>query len=288
MARPPPVTDPWNAGPAYEAYVGRWSRLVARDLVRNLDAPPHARWLDAGCGTGALIQAILDEASPRLVVGVDRTVPFVRHARAMLAGPRLAFLAGDALALPVASGGFDVIVSGLVLNFVADPARMVAEMVRAARARGTVAIYVWDYAGRMEMLRHFWDAAVALDPEAAALDEGVRFPVCAPTALRELLTGAGLSEVTTQAIDVVTRFRDFDDCWSPFLGGQGPAPGYVAGLPAEGRAALRASLRSRLPVAGDGSISLVARAWAARGLAGLPGRRAPARPVTPSAARRRR
>jgi SAM-dependent methyltransferase len=288
MATPPPVTDPWNAGPAYEAYVGRWSRLVAREFVRGLDAPLHGRWLDAGCGTGALVQAILDGAAPRLVVGVDRAAPFVRHARATLPGLHLAFLAGDALALPVAIGGFDAVVSGLVLNFVADPARMVAEMVRAARVRGTVAIYVWDYAGRMELLRHFWDAAVGLDPAAAPLDEGVRFPVCAPEALRGLLTEAGLSEVTTRAIDVPTRFRDFDEYWTPFLGGQGPAPGYVARLSPEARAALRETLRLRLPTAGDGSISLTARAWVARGLVGPPGRRAPARPVTPSAARRPR
>jgi SAM-dependent methyltransferase len=284
----PPGADSWTAGPAYESFMGRWSRLIARDFVRALGVPARARWLDAGCGAGALVQAILDEAAPRLVVGVDRSAAFVCHARVSCARPGPAFLAGDALALPVASGAFDAVVSGLVVNFVAHPVRMLAEMARASCAGGTVAVYVWDYAGRMEFLRHFWDAAKALDAAAAPLDEGARFPVCAPDALRDLLETAGLERVSTRAIDVPTPFRNFDDFWSPFLGGQGPAPGYVAGLPAERRARLREALRSRLPSSRDGSISLTARAWVARGVTGTGEGRPAAPPLTPTAARRRR
>src|SRR5512139_2728726 len=117
----------------------------------------------------------------------------------------------------------------------------------------------------MELMCRFWQAARALDPAAAALDEAVRFPGCAPAPLEALFGAAGLSEVATRAIEVPTRFRDFDDYWSPFLGGQGPAPAYAMSLPEDRRAALREAIRASLPVASDGSIRLAARAWAVRG-----------------------
>ncbi len=272
--------DVWAVGAAYDAYVGRWSRLVARELLRWLGVPPGSRWLDVGCGTGTLVETIAARAAPRGVLGIDRSRGFVAHARARAASAPASFLVGDARALPVASGTCDAVVSGLVLNFVPEPAEMVAEMVRAARAGATIGLYVWDYAGRMELMGRFWRAATALDPAAATLDEAIRFPGCAPAPLEALFTAAGLSAVATRAIDVPTRFRDFDDCWSPFLGGQGPAPAYAMSLPDDRRAALREALRASLPTAPDGSIPLTARAWAVRGsrAGGSPPRRAgPAR-----------
>ncbi|HEY6004040.1 MAG TPA: class I SAM-dependent methyltransferase [Anaeromyxobacter sp.] len=265
MAGEPVVRDAWAVGAAYEAYVGRWSRLVARDFVRWLGVRQHRRWLDVGCGTGTLVEAIAESAEPRLALGIDRSKGFVGHARSRAADARMAFHVGDAQALPVPSGSFDAVVSGLVLNFVPDPAKMVAEMARAGRTGGTIALYVWDYAAGMELVRTFWDAAKALDLSAAGLDEAVRFPSCAPGPLEALFHAAGLSRVATQAIDVPTRFRDFDDYWSPFLGGQGPAPTYAMSLPEDRRIALRERLRTTLPIAQDGSIRLTARAWAVRG-----------------------
>ena len=157
-------------------------------------------------------------------------------------------------------------VSGLVLNFVPDPAAAVKAMCEAA-ASGVVAAYVWDYADRMQLMRYFWDAAVALDPAAAELDEGVRFPICRPERLDALWREAGLTEVSSRAIDVPTTFPDFDDYWRPFLGGQAPAPGYAMSLDEGRRTALRERIRSILPIAEDGSINLMARAWAVRGRA---------------------
>ncbi len=257
--------DTWAAGKFYEPYVGRWSRLVAKEFLAWLDVPPKSDWLDVGCGTGALTELILLQTQPRSVKGVDPSAGFLEHARAHVVDAKATFEVGDAQALPVRSEQFGAAVAGLVLNFVPDPSMAVREMARAVRPRGMVAAYVWDYAGKMELMRCFWDAAVELDRGASELDEGRRFPLCGPVPLTELFTKAGLREVQTQAIDVPTRFRDFDDYWRPFLGGQAPAPGYAMSLSEERRGALRDRIRAKLPIARDGSIGLIARAWAVRG-----------------------
>jgi SAM-dependent methyltransferase len=202
------------------------------------------------------------------VTGVDSAEGFVSHARAAV--PTATFVVGDAQELPFADGSFDAVVSGLVLNFVPDPGRAVAEMTRVARAGGTIAAYVWDYVGRMELMRAFWDAAGELDPAARDLDEGIRFRALDRSGLERLFAAAGQPDASSRPIDIPTVFGDFDDYWEPFLGGQGPAPAYVASLGEAERNRLRELLRERLPAAPDGSISLVARAWAARGLSATP------------------
>lgn len=260
--------DTWAAGKLYEPYVGRWSRLVARKFLDWVEAPRDLDWLDVGCGTGALAEAILAEAEPRSIKGIDPSAGFVEHARAHVADARASFEVADAQSLPFGSSSFDAAVSGLVLNFVPKPLLAAREMARTVRRDGIVAAYVWDYAGKMELMRYFWDAAVELDGAAFDLDEGRRFPLCRPDALASLFAGGGLGEVETRSIDVETRFRDFDDYWTPFLGGQAPAPGYAMSLGEAERAALRERIRGKLPIARDGSIALVARAWAVRGRAG--------------------
>lgn len=257
--------DRWNSGDAYEPYVGRWSRLVAREFLRWLAVPPGGRWLDVGCGTGALSQEILTHAAPHEVVGIDPSTAYVAFARERVNDPRARFEIGDAQALQAATAAYDAVVAGLVLNFVRRPDKAVAEMARATRRGGTVAAYVWDYAEGMQVIRHFWDAAGALDQKARQLDEGKRFPLCKPEPLSKLFHAAGLEEVDVRAIDVPTDFRDFDDYWSPFLGAQAPAPSYAMSLSEERRAVLREQLRASLPIEPDGTIHLNARAWAVRG-----------------------
>src|SRR5829696_2238736 len=236
-----PAGQVWEHGEPYERYVGRWSRLVAREFLDWLAVPPGASWLDVGSGTGALSATVLEVTSPASVTGVDPAEGFVAHARAAV--PAATFVVGDAQELPFAEGSFEVAVSGLVLNFVADPGRAVAEMTRVTRPGGAVAAYVWDYAGRMELMRTFWNAAGELDPAARELDEGIRFRALDGDALESLFAAAGHVDVVSRAIDVPTVFRNFDDYWEPFLGGQGPAPAYVTSLDDEARTTLRELLR---------------------------------------------
>ncbi len=205
---------------------------------------------------------MLATASPREVVAIDPSAGFVQHAAAHVTDSRARFSVGSATELP--GGVFDVVVSGLVLNFVPDPAAALTAM-RAAAPGGVIAAYVWDYAEGMRLLREFWDAAVRLDPDALDLDEARRFPLCRPEPLEQLWLQAGLDDVAVRAIEIPTQFGEFDDFWTPFLGGQGPAPTYVAGLAPARRDALREALRARL---GDGVIKMRARAWAVRGSVG--------------------
>lgn len=255
----------WVSGAAYEAYIGRWSRLAAREFIDWLVVPAGRDWLDAGCGTGALCQTILHLADPRRLKGIDRSASFIAHARTHIQDDRVSFETADAQALPDVADSYDAVVSGLVLNFIPQPDLAVSEMKRVAKPGGVVAAYVWDYAGKMQLIRHFFESAAALDPKAADLDEGRRFPLCQPGPLEKLFNQAGLQHVSVRAIDVPTVFVDFNDYWSPFLGGQGPAPSYCMSLSEDKRAALRERIRAGLPFSSDGSISLVARAWAVRG-----------------------
>lgn len=258
------IEESWSEGTAYEAYVGRWSREVARRFVAWLDVAQGRRWLDVGCGTGALSEAILEAAEPRAVVGVDQSRAYVDAARSRMKDPRASFLTARAEDLPAALGVFDAVVSGLVLNFVPQAGRTLGGLVRVVRPGGVVAAYVWDYAGEMQLMRHFWDAAVELFPDTGDLDEGVRFAAFGRDGVATLFAGAALVEVEATGIVVPTRFRDFDDYWRPFEGGQGPAPSFAMALDDADRVRLRERIRSRLPIGSDGSIELVARAWAVR------------------------
>jgi len=260
------TNDNWTAGNLYEGYMGRWSRPVAREFIKWLNIPAGGQWLDVGCGTGALSQTILQLAEPAHIKGIDRSDGFVNFASEHVHDNRVRFEVGDAESLTDDSESFDAVVSGLVLNFIPHPERALAEMMRVTRSGGVVAVYVWDYAVGMQFIRHFFDAAIALDPKASEHDEGPRFPICHPDALSQLFEATGLQEVEVRPIEVPTVFRDFDDYWSPFLAGVGPAPAYAMSLSEDHRNKLREQIRAGLPYNMDGSIPLSGRAWAAWGI----------------------
>lgn len=260
-------TDRWLASSIYDDFMGRWSRLLTPRFVSWLRARHDAHWLDVGCGTGALSEAICAEARPASVVACDPSEAFIDSARQRHADSRLSFVVAGVGDLPTRAGGFDCVTSALALNFFPNPEAAIDEMRRITAAGGLVSACVWDYAGRMEFLRHFWDSAAAIDSRARELDEGRRFPICQPDALEALFRAGGLQEVACQSIEITTRFSDFADFWTPFLGGTGPAPSYVASLEPRQRDALAESLERSLPSEPDGGICLTARAWAVRGVA---------------------
>ena len=251
----------WASGEAYEAFMGRWSELAAEQFLDRVGGPRDGKWLDLGCGTGALSRAVLGRGV-RDVYGVDPSADFVAYGAASTRGR---VTVGDAQRLPFRDGRFGAVVSALVLNFIPDLGAALAEVHRVLQRGGVAAAYVWDYSGEMQFLRRFWDAAFRIDESSAALDEGKKFTVTRPERLERAFVSSGLSGVTTWPIEVPTRFRDFDDYWRPFLGGTGPAGGFVVSLDERRQAALREDLRGSLPIGPDGSIDLIARAWAVRG-----------------------
>jgi SAM-dependent methyltransferase len=254
----------------YELLMGRWSNALGREFVKFAGITDGARFLDVGCGTGSLTDAILTATRPAEVVGVDPSPTFVALARDRFGDARARFEAGDAQRLAFPDGHFTCAASMLVLNFVPDPARAAAEMRRVTHGGGLVATCVWDYGGEMTMLRRFWDAAVALDPSAAPRHEG-GMPLCRAGELGALWCATGLERVREGPIVIATRFASFDDFWKPFLSGVGPSGGYAASLPSTMAQALEARLRADLwndrP---DEARTLPARAWAVVGTVPLP------------------
>ncbi len=259
------MSDQWDAGATYDAFMGRWSRALAPLFVSWLRVPRAVRWLDVGCGTGALTSAICEHADPESVLGCDPAAPFVDHARQTVRDDRASFAVAGVGSLPHHPNGYGSVTSLFALNFFPDPDAAIPEQRSLTVAGGTISACVWDYARAMEFLRRFWDAAAAEDPAARQFDEGSRFPVCCPGELIRLLGNAGLSDVTCDAIEIPTIFKSFDDYWRPFLGGTGPAPSYVASLDEAHRRRLAGRLESTLSSRSDGFIALTARAWAVRG-----------------------
>lgn len=250
---------------AYERFMGRWSRQLAPALIAYSEVSEGNAVLDVGSGTGALAFALRDSTTTTHVLGIDLSPEYIRYASSKNADPRVRFEVGDAQALHQREGSFDRTISLLVLNFVPDPRRAIAEMIRVTKPGSIVSSAVWDYADGMEMLRVFWDEATALDHAIADRDEK-EMPLCKPGELAALFRDAKLERVSETALVIRLHFSSFDDYWEPFALGQGPAGAYVAELSPERQHALRERLRTRL-LGGDVDrpLEMRARAWAVKG-----------------------
>jgi len=259
------IRDKWNDGDSYEYFMGRWSSLMAVKFLQWLTISPNKNWLDIGCGTGALSEAIEKYTHPSGLSGIDAAAAFIERAKQRISKYR-DFKVGSVEDLPFDDQRFDMVVSGLAFNFFPNIEKALSEIKRVTRPDGLVAAYVWDYAGRMEFLRYFWDAALQLDPATESLDEGVRFPLCNSEELSKVFTKAGLTEVESSFLDIETRFKDFEDYWNPFLGGQGPAPGFLRSLDKESQDQLKERIHERIIFEPDGSFRLIARALVVRGI----------------------
>lgn len=261
------INDKWNNADSYESYIGRWSRLVAYEFIKWINQGDNLTWLDAGCGTGALSDTISKLTKPKKIIGIDPSDNHIQFAKDYFRlNDRASFLVGDATKIPLQDNSVDIVVSGLVLNFINDIRKAIAEFKRVCRNNGMICGYVWDYSAKMEMIRYFWDAAIFLSDDAIEKDEAVRFPLCNANLFRQLFQSEGLSDIETTLIDVPAIFNDFDDFWKPFLSAQGPAPGYCMSLPEEDRQELKQKIFESLPVENDGSIHLIAGAIAIKAM----------------------
>jgi len=258
------MQDSWKSGDPYEYFMGRWSRLVAQLFVEWLSPESGLKWLDVGCGSGALSEVIILGFEPAELIALDQSEGFINAVRDRL-GDKAQYKVGNALDLPLVNDSINACVSGLVLNFIPNPLKSLAEMRRVTTVGGHVAVYVWDYAGTMGFLTHFWNAADKLNPAVAKLHERHRFPDSNADGLKSLFEKTGFVGIDIVPIDIETTFQNFDDYWKPFLGGQGPAGTYVQSLEESDRERLRVALNESLPVQDDGAIYMRARAWAAKG-----------------------
>jgi ubiquinone/menaquinone biosynthesis C-methylase UbiE len=254
----------FTAATAYERFMGRWSRRLAKSFAEFAGVGAHDRVLDVGCGTGALAGAILAAHPESVVTGIDPSEVFVESCRAQY--PSARFLMGDAQQLPFGDQAFDASLACLVLNFVASPRDAVAEMARVTAHNGTIAAAVWDHAEGMTMLRAFWEAAVEVDPSLTA---GEKQPMLSRDALAQLWDEVQLHDVLLEPLVVDMKFASFNDYWEPFMGGQGPAGAYVASLTPESRDAIARVLHARfLKDDPFGSFTIQSRAWAIKGTVG--------------------
>ncbi|MEM9905335.1 MAG: methyltransferase domain-containing protein [Cyanobacteria bacterium P01_D01_bin.44] len=249
---------------AYHAFIGRWSQLVARKFLAWLNVGPNRSWLDVGCGTGALTTEILALASPQRIWGLDPSEERINYAQK--ACPKAQFEVSNAESLPKDWCDFDVVVSGLALNVMPNPAQALSEIIRVTRPGGLVAAYCWDFVEGMQPLRYLWDALIELDPNAAKVDPAYRYPLSQPEPLQQLFATVGLQSVELQRLEVPTPFKDFDDYWLPLLSGNGKTQRYLAGLEASKRYRVREKLKERLPIQPEGTIHLSVKAWAIRGI----------------------
>jgi SAM-dependent methyltransferase len=246
----------------YDRFVGRYGPELAAALIEFTGVEPGMRALDVGCGPGALTAALVRRLGAAHVSAADPSEPFAEACRSRLPGVEV--VVAGAETLPFADGVFDAALSQLVVNFMNDAEAGVREMARVTRAGGVVASCVWDYAGEMTLLRAFWDAAREVDPERGAEDEGALMRWCGEGELAELWRAAGLSGVRFGPLTVRAAYANFEDLWSPFPTGVGPAGAFCKSLDDEGRAALHDAYRSRLGV-DEEPFDLTARAWAVAG-----------------------
>jgi SAM-dependent methyltransferase len=254
-------------GPAYESFIGRWSRRVADRLAADIPVPDEGPLLDVGCGTGSLVAALRDRHPRRRIVGLDISEPYLAYARERADCTGAEFVHGDALNLPFAGASFAAAYALIALNFMSDPQTAAREMARVVRPGGTVVAAAWDFRGGLVYQRLLWDTAAGIDPAAAATRDRIfSNPLAKPDGMSDLLRQAGLNDVRRDWLTIRMEFAKFDDYWQPLLGGQGPVGGYVAGLEPTLRDRVAEAVRAAyLSGDVDGPRSLTATAWVVTG-----------------------
>ncbi len=259
------TSSPTNSQ-AYEAYMGRWSALAARAVIDCLGQAKGQRWLDVGCGTGAMTQAIVDIRDPRSVLGIDPSADQLAIARTKIASPAVRFAQGTIEQIPTGNDQLDIVVAGLVLHFIPDRKRATAEMRRVCRSRGLVTASIWDNTHPRHFNRPFWQAAQSLDPGAAQWDPSTRGAINDPKPLEQAFAHAGLRDIAVDALAIPVTFSNFEDYWRPFLmHGSSAVQQYTRTRSKVQQERLAEAVRARLSPSEDGTISLEGRVWLVRG-----------------------
>jgi SAM-dependent methyltransferase len=251
----------FDDGAAYERLMGTWSRSAGRAFLDFLSPPSKQRWLDVGCGNGAFTHLVMHNCAPDEIHGIDPFEGQLAYARERMAGQPAVFQTGDAMALPFECGRFDIAIMALVIHFVPDPARAVAEMTRVVRPGGTVASYVWAYDEALSPMDPFdveFASAGVAAPAPPSLD------VVSLSALRGLWADAGLEAIETRTIATERTFVDFDDLWTSVTG-TGRLKSAAMTMEPMTLARVQAGLRARLPADAKGQVTYSARANAIKG-----------------------
>jgi ubiquinone/menaquinone biosynthesis C-methylase UbiE len=254
-----------HSADAYEQVMGRWSRRLAPLLIRFGGLADGDRVLDVGCGTGSLNFALPEAASVAAVVGIDQAEVYLASARSRAGDLRFSFRHADARALPFPDASFDRAYSMLVLQFIPDADRAVAEMCRVVRPGGCVTAAVWDSFGGLPHQRLLWDTAAVLDPSAVRPRSLFR-SLSEPDAMATLWRRFGLRDVEQTSLTIRMDFASFEDYWQPFTTLEGGTGEFMASLSATARATLREHMqRGYISNRPDGPRSFTATAWACRG-----------------------
>jgi ubiquinone/menaquinone biosynthesis C-methylase UbiE len=257
----------YSDGEAYERFNGKWSRVSGRDFIEWLSIPDDLRWLDVGCGTGALCEVILDRCAPKEYVGVDVAEAQLAFAHSRHSGTKARFQPDDALALSFRENEFDAAVSAYVINFFPEPRKMIVEMKRVVRPSGTVAACTWDFAGNRPVAQHISTAMSARKPVTLKRADSVQQAGSTrPEAMEQIFCDVGLEGVRTISIDTLVTYRDFDDYWISNTAFKSTLSNYVNELTAEDRERFKAEVKALVPIAADGSIQYTVGTIAARGL----------------------
>jgi ubiquinone/menaquinone biosynthesis C-methylase UbiE len=239
-------------GKAYERMMGRWTRLVGKAFFEWLDVPEGLKWLDVGCGNGASTEELIARCAPAAVEAIDPSEQQLAYARTRSGAGMANFRTGDAQALPFDDDSFDAAIMALVIAFVPDPAKGVAEMARVVRPGGWVAAYMWDIPAGGAPLQPLHDALQSLGINAPRPTSSA---ASTEDALRELWEGAGLVSIGTRTLRIKVAYSDFDDFWDSNVVPIGPQGKLLQDMPPQVKEQLRERLREQLPVAPDGRIT---------------------------------
>jgi trans-aconitate methyltransferase len=257
--------EQWDNTQGYDLYVGRWSQLISQDFIDWLNPKSNLKWLEIGCGTGALTKVIVDKCSPAYLLAVDKSDSYLTKAKESIDSKNVDFSNVDLSSYPLKEE-FDQVTSGLVLNFIPQIHELLLHLMKNLRSGGQLSAFVWDYGGHYQPMRHFWDAAKEVSPGAEKYDAGVKFDICTKEKLIQLFELLGLNEVQFTTIERIATFRNFDDYWLPIASAQGSVTEYISTLAEKEKDRLKETIKRRLPIAFNGEIKLIISALAVKGL----------------------